>query len=97
MSEMCTDGLILWLPRGIIREEDEVSLYFDETVTGSFIQVGGLSEIEGLGKARMLSFVNGYFQAESYFSQDTGALLRYHQLPNETQDFELTLTLKGIM
>lgn len=97
MSEMCTDGLILWLPRGIVREEDEEGFYFDEAVTGSYIQVGGLSEVEGLGTARVLSFVNGYFQAESYFSQETGTLLRYRQLPNETQEFELILTLKGIM
>ena len=97
MSEMCTDGLILWLPRGIVRDDDEGSSYFDEAVTGSYIYVGGLFEVEELGTARMISFVNGYFQADSYFSQETGALLRYHQLPNETQDFELILTLKGIM
>lgn len=97
MSEMCTDGLLLWIPRGIIKEEDEGLLYFDEAVTGSYISVGGLQEIEGLGNARVVSFVNGFFQADSYFSQDSGALLRYHQLPNDTQDFELTLTLKGIM
>ncbi len=97
MSEMCTDGLLLWIPRGVVREGDEGSYYFDEAVTGSSIYVGGLHEVEGLGTSRLISFVNGYFQADSYFSQETGALLMYHQLPNETQDFELTLTLKGIM
>ncbi len=96
ISEMCTDGLIMWLPLEGLKAVKEGDYYFQDDITGSFVYAGGVETVEGLGDARVISFKNGYFEADSYFRQKDGALIRYYQYPSEEKPFKLVITLKEI-
>jgi hypothetical protein len=96
VSEMCTDGLIMWLPAEVIKGISEGDYYFDDTITGSYVTAREALTMGDFGSVRRISFKNGYFEADSYFSETDGVLVKYHQMPSDLKPFEIILTLKEV-
>lgn len=96
ISEMSTDGLMLWMPTEAFKYIDDGDIYFEEEEVGTIVKAGGIIEVAGFGATRLLHFKDGFFMADAYFSLEDGYMVKYYQYPTDQKPFEILLTLKEI-
>lgn len=96
ISEMSTDGLMLWMPIEAFKYIEEGAVYFEEDEIGSIVKAGGNVELSGFGTTRLLHFKDGFFMADAYFRPEDGYMVKYYQYPTDQKPFEILLTLKEI-
>lgn len=96
ISEMCLDGLMIWMPikafEYIVRDD----VYYEEDLIGSIVMAGDMVDLGELGLAREIQFKDGFFMADSYFRPEDGFMVKYYQYPTDQKPFEITLTLREI-
>ncbi len=96
VSEMCTDGLMVWMPMEAFKYIAKDDVYFEEDEIGSLVKAGGMVDLGELGLAREIHFKDGFFMADAYFRPEDGFMVRYYQYPTELKPFEIILTLREL-
>jgi hypothetical protein len=94
VSEISTDGLLLWMPVDAFAYIVEGDNYFDDYVIGSYVKAGELIKDEIYGEVRRIYFQDGFFRADADFRIEDGYLVRYHQYETAGKEFQIILTLK---
>ncbi|HOA15991.1 MAG TPA: hypothetical protein PLT03_01400 [Bacillota bacterium] len=96
VSEMCTDGLMVWMPTEAFPYIEKDDVYFRDEEIGSLVKAGDMVDLGELGLAREIHFKDGFFMADAYFRPEDGFMSRYYQYPTELKPFEIILTLRGV-
>lgn len=96
ISEMCLDGLMIWMPTKAFEYIVRNDVYYEEDLIGSLVFAGDMVDLGELGLARELLFEDGFFMADAYFRPEDGFMVKYYQYPSDLKPFEITLTLREI-